>query len=254
MRAVAAILCLLGPVQGAWSDDGFVARFDALLAERDDPSVSKQLEGLVSKSLAGTSDFQVLWRASFFKSWIADGTSDRRLKKVWGQEAWNLAERAIKVDPRAVEGHYYSALGIGVYSRGISIFTALRKGLAGRFGERVDEAIRLDPTFHRCVPLMLKGRSLYEMPWPRRDLKRSAALLTEALARCPENLRTRLYLAETQIKLGDHETARGLLESVLADDAAYDPPEGRRVKRLAETVLSRIAGDGDVARQVGAGR
>jgi len=129
----AAILCLLGPVQAGWGDDGFVARFDAVLAERDDPSVSRELDGLVSKSLdEGTSDFQVLWRASFYKSWIADGTSDRRLKKAWGQEAWSLAERAIKVDPRAVEGHHYSALGIGVYSQGISIFAALRKGLAGR--------------------------------------------------------------------------------------------------------------------------
>jgi tetratricopeptide (TPR) repeat protein len=238
---VSALLNLLIPVL-AWADAAQVAeRLDQLFAARDDPAVSQELEGAVGQSLRDYPDeYEVLWRAARYKQWLADGTSDERLKKQFGKEAWELGERAIRQDPNRVEGHYFSALGLGSFSRASGILKALGQALDGQFNEKIEKAIHLAPSFLGGAPLVAKARYYYELPWPKRSLKKSAELFAQAIQMHPENLRAYVYLAETQLKDGNAKLAKETVTKALSGSVDYDPPEGRRSQQLAKRVAAVI--------------
>ena len=109
---------------------------------------------------------------------------------------------------------------------------ALTSGIEGKFLERLDKSIELDPKFNRSGPL-LKGRYHFTLPWPKRDSKKSKQWLEKALAQSPENLRVKYYLAATLLKDGKKKDAKKLIDEVMDGDESYDPAEARLVKRLA---------------------
>ena len=78
----------------------------------------------------------------------------------------------------------------------------LTQGLLGEFDGHLDRALELDPWQDAGGPQIARARLLYEVPWPKRDLERSAELLERVVAEHPENLRAWLFLAETQKALG----------------------------------------------------
>ena len=56
-----------------------------------------------------------------------------------------LAEDAIAALPDEANSHYRRAFGLGRYSQGISIVTALKQGLAGKVRESLDRTLALEP-------------------------------------------------------------------------------------------------------------
>ena len=115
----------------------------------------------------------------------------------------------VKAKPAWVGGHYYAAAGIGIYSQAVGILKALGEGLESKFNERLDKAIEIDPRFQKEMPLIAKGRYYFELPWPKRNLGKSATWYRKALALDPNNLRATAWLAETLWSDGDVAGARG---------------------------------------------
>lgn len=217
-----------------------ISELDALYAKRGGAG-DKAAEAAVNAALkAHPEDYEVLWRASRLRWWVADGAGDVRLKKQLGKESWMLGERAVGANPRGAEGHYYAACGIGAYSQAVGILKALSEGIESKFNERLDESIALDASVERSGPVIAKGRYYFELPWPKRDLGKATELLKKAQAKHPENIRAGLYLAETLLKDGEAEQAKAVIERVMAADIAFDPPEGRRVKQWAKVVRAQI--------------
>lgn len=226
------------PTQPAEVDPA--ARVDALWPRRDEKGVSEQIDQLLTQGLkAKGEDFELLWRMARARFWEADGATDERRKKVAGRQAWNYGDRAIRANPKRVEGYYYAGIGIGAYSQAIGILKALGEGLEGKFNKRIDTAIELNPELEGGGPLLAKGRYYYELPWPKRDLDKSRALYERVLARHPDSRRAYLYLAETQLKQGDAKAALATIEKAFGP-AEYDPPEGRRVHARAKQVKAQI--------------
>ena len=172
--------------------------------------------------------------------WEADGTGDSKLKKTLAKQTWDLADRARKAAPGRIEGHYYAATGLGSYSQAVGILTALGEGLEGKFNERLDTAIKINPQYERGAPLTIKGRYYYELPWPKRDLKKSKELYEKVLATNPGNLRAWMYLADTLLADGEEKQAHEAILKVSEGSVAYDPPEGQRVQAQAKKVRARI--------------
>lgn len=217
------------------------AQLDELFAQRHVPEQMKALEKATTEALkAHPEDYGVLWRAARLKYWQADGATKEQLKKRLGKEGWDLAEKAITKNAGAIEGHYYAAIAMGAYSQAVGILAALSEGLEGKFNERLDKAIALDPGFDNAGPLIAKGRYYYELPWPKRDLGKSAEFLQRAIKTQPAALRAYLYLAETQLKDGEEKKAQQTIEKVFAGGDTYDPAEARRVKQLARSVKAQI--------------
>lgn len=215
--------------------------WDALYARRGDAATLKQLDEALGQALkANPEDYEVLWRVARLRQWQADGSTDSNVKKNLGKQAWELGDKARKLAPERVEGHYYASSGIGLYSQAVGILKALGEGLEGKYNERLDTAMKLDPTFERGGPLLLKGRYYYELPWPKRDLKKSTSFFQKVLAKNPENLRAWLYLSETLLADGEEKKAQEAILKVTQGSVGYDPAEGKRVQGWAKKVQAAI--------------
>lgn len=223
-----------------------LSALDAQYKRRGDAAAVKEQEESLKKALAAEpQDYELLWRKARLLQWQADGAGDNpKLKKILGKQAWDVADQAIKAAPERVEGHYYGAAGVGAYSQAVGIMKALGEGLEGKFNERLDKAIKLDAQYERGAPLIAKGRYYFELPWPKRDLKKSAQLYDKVLAAHPGNLRAWTYLAETRLKDGDAKAALEAVDKALAGSTAYDPPEAQRAlaeaRKLKPTIEAEL--------------
>ncbi|WP_164016951.1 hypothetical protein [Pyxidicoccus trucidator] len=241
MRLILLALCLLGALPAGAADPGLLATLDSIYEKRADPAAVKELEAELKKALdAAPDDYEVAWRKARILHWQADGARDEKLKKVLGRQTWDAGERAVKLNPERVEGNYFAATGIGAYSQAVGVMKALGEGLESKFNERLDKAIKLNPDFELGAPLLAKGRYYYELPWPKRDLGKSAALYEKVIAKHPQMLRAYLFLGETLLRDGKAEKARDAIQKVKQGSVAFDPPEGRRVQELAKKVEADI--------------
>ena len=234
-----ALVSLLALPARAFSPEELTA-LDALYARRDEAAAAQALEDRLGRALeAAPEDFELLWRASRLRQWQAVGAGEKA-RRLLGKQAWELGDRARQANPARVEGPYFAALGLGLYAQAVGVLTALGEGLEARFIERLDAAIRINPMYERGGPLLVKGRYYYELPCPKRDLKKSAALLRQVLSQHPERLRARLYLAETLLEEGRAEEAREVFFPMTGAREVADPPEGLRVQASARQVRTRI--------------
>jgi hypothetical protein len=214
---------------------GWRARFDELWSRRDDPKVLKELGPLVRDAAASDpAAFDASWRQAALAAWSADGAADGSdVKAQLGKAAWLAGDRAAGSKPDDVRGHYYSGVGVGLYSEGVGILTALREGLEGKFRDRVQAALRIDKDYLDGAPQVLWGRYFYKLPWPKRDVRRSIEVLGACVQDHPQNLRAKLYLADSLDDDLKKDEAKKLVQAVIDAPARNDEPEEKRVKALA---------------------
>jgi len=142
-----------------------------------------------------------------------DEMKDRH--RAMGEKGMPYAKKPLSVNPEGIEGHYYFALCLAEYSIGISIVKALAKGLGPDYEKHVGKALEIDKRYDSAGPLRAMGRYWYKLPWPKRDLEKSVGYLKESVEAAPFSIRGRVYLAESYLKGGDKELARGELLKAL---------------------------------------
>ena len=241
MRLKLLALWVLAALPAQAADPALLSQLDALFAKRNDAESVKALEaGLKDALAAAPEDFELVWRKARILQWQADGATEKKLKMVLGKQTWEAGDKAAKLQPARVEGFYYAACGIGSYSQAVGIMKALGDGLEGKFNERLDTALKLDPGYDYGGPWLVKGRYYYELPWPKRDLTRSVSFYDKAIAKYPQSLRAYYYLAETLLKDGKAQKARDAIEKVKQGSTAYNPAEGQRVQQWAKKVDADI--------------
>ena len=241
MRMLLAWGLLLSPLI-AFADAAETARrLDELYELRHQPERLKELEAQTSQALkTHPEDGGILWRAARLKYWQCDGIAHPAMRKTLGKAAWDYGERAVRVAPKEIESHYYAAIGLGCYAQAVGILKALADGLEGKFNERLDAALKINPSFRHAGPLIAKGRYFAELPWPKRDLRRSAEMLEKAVQTQPQALRAYFYLAETQLNDGAPQKAKQTLDRVFQGEEGYDVAEARRVKAWAPALKAKI--------------
>ncbi|HTS81971.1 MAG TPA: tetratricopeptide repeat protein [Myxococcaceae bacterium] len=258
MRWTCLFLLLICPALGRTADgvdagsaspastDPTLAAIDALWTQRGDPA--KAEEGIRQSAAAldaHPNDVELMFRLARAKLWVGDGleNNDDRKQKL-GREVWDLGDRIVKAKPAWVGGHYYAAAGIGIYSQAVGILKALGEGLESKFNERLDKAIEIDPKFQKEMPLIAKGRYYFELPWPKRNLGKSAAWYRKALALDPNNMRAMAWLGETLWRDGDVAGARAQLARVQETHLPDDPAEEARVKSIAQKIAAQMDKEG----------
>jgi tetratricopeptide (TPR) repeat protein len=221
------------------------AALDVLWHQRGDPAKAEDGIRQASAALAASpNDLELMFRLARATLWVADGEQDADRKQKLGREVWDLGDRIVKARPGWVGGHYYAAAGIGVYSQAVGILKALGEGLESKFNERLDRAIEIDPKFQGEMPLIAKGRYYFELPWPKRNLGKSATWYRKALALNPNNLRAMAWLAETLWRDGDVAGARAQLARVQEGHLPDDPAEEARVKSIAQKIAAQMEKEG----------
>jgi len=232
------------PGQGAPQRRGgtpaeWMAEWDDLWKRRGDPAVLMRLEQVVDQHIADDADgFEINWRQASLIAWEADGEPDgSQQKAAKGKLAWEAGDRAIRANQADVRGHYYAGVGVGLYSEGVGVLTALSQGLEGKFRERLLAALRINKDYLDGAPQVVWGRYFYKLPWPKRDLDESIKVLRVAVRTHPNNWRAKLYLADSLILNqleGQNEEAHQLVEQILASRGGRDPPEEARIRERAQ--------------------
>jgi hypothetical protein len=220
-----------------------LARIDDLHRRRDDKAAWSEEQLLVQATLArAPGDYGALWRAARFYFWLSDDpgvTSDQRSR--WGQQGWDLAERAVIAKPNDVAGHYWAAVCMGNYALGLGVVKALAKGMEGKFKERLKRAGELDPQYQHGGVGLAWGRFYDKLPWPKRDRKKAQETLRAVLQTHPDNLRAKVFLAVSLMDDDHPADAKKLLDEVAAAPLGkYDLPEERRAKALATGALPEL--------------
>jgi len=227
---------------GASAD--WMAAWDDLWKRRDDPAAIQELEKITQERLAeDPNGFETTRRQAELVAWEADGEPDgSNDKAAKGKVAWEAGDKAIQANPKDVRGHYFSGVGVGLYSEGVGILTALSQGLEDKFRERILAALRLDKDFLNGAPQVVWGRYFFKLPWPKRDPEESIRVLRIALRTHPGNRRAKLYLADSLLlnRLpGQEDEAHALVQQVLDAPGGRDPPEEKRLKEMARKWMSR---------------
>ncbi len=218
------------------------AQLDECWKTRDAEASIKQCnEAIKAGNQSFPTDYAILWKAARFRWWVADGLTDEKVKRQTAKTGWDYANRAVAANPSGAEGKYYVALNIGAYSQAVGILKALSEGLEGQFVENLDYAIKNNEPFDRYGARTAKGRYHWELPWPKRDLKKSKDELQKSIDKHPEHLRNYYFLADTLLKDGDAKGAKAQIDRALNGDESYDPPEARRIKGWAKVSSAKIA-------------
>jgi len=231
------------PAGGAGALSGTLANLDALHARRDEAGALAQAERLVAAALAqAPNEFAVLWRAArirFSEAREQRRTSDERERL--GKESYELAQRATKAAPGAVEGYYWGALGVGSYGQAMGAMRAMANGIQGKFIGMLERAQTIDVRYdHGGIPTTWAAYHL-ALPWPKRDRKKAAEECRLALSINPANLRARFYLARIAADQDRKGEAAALLDEIArAPVGRYDPPEERSVKREAAELRAKL--------------
>jgi hypothetical protein len=216
---------------------------DALHARRDDPGALREARRLADEAVAhAPNDYGTLWRAARV---LWTESDDKRRpesdRSALAKQAYDLAERAIALNPNDVAAQYWAALSIGNYGEGMGVIRALANGIEGKFKRPLERATALNVSYdHGAIPVVWAAYYL-EMPWPKRDRGKAAQELKQALQINPDNLRARLYQARIAADEGHKDEARALLAAIAAAPVGrYDAPEERAVKREAAAMAAGL--------------
>jgi len=216
------------------NEAGGMARFDELWKRRDEPAAIKEMNKLIKQELdANPKSFDANWRLASLLNWQANGASDGDFKAALGKAAWTAGDKAIEARPDDVRGQYHAGTGVGLYSEGVGIMTALSQGIEGKFRARIQAALKIDKDYLDGQPQVVWGRYFYKLPWPKRDIGESIKVLREVVKTHPNNWRARIYLADSLNEDGQTPEAEKLIVGVREAKGGDDPPEEKRLKAMA---------------------
>ncbi len=217
-----------------------LASVDDDYRHRDEPGrLDAMKETLDRAEKLAPNDYGVLWRLSRLYFWLSDDPSlPNSEKSKLGKRGWEYGDHASAVNPNGPEGWHFAAAGMGNYSLGIGILSALGQGIEGKFKDRLRKATGLDPTFSGGANYTAWGRFWYKLPWPKYDGQQSEKSLLQALKVNPDNVRAHVYLAELYRKEDHPKEARAQLEKAIAHEPGlYDAAEERRWQKVARAEL-----------------
>jgi len=153
-------------------------------------------------------------------------------------------EKAQAVEPGRIEGHFYMALALGMYSEAIGATRGLSEGLKGKFDDALVKVLAMNRDFDRGGPLRMKGRSYFLLPGFVGGSNQAALQwLEQSLKTDPSSLRTKYYLAVVYEDNGggDRRLAQKLVDEILTTDPkSGDYPDNLAAQRWARALKARL--------------
>ena len=198
------------------------------------------------QALQESATYENFWKMAkaayeFATHGVADNRTEER--KAIYQEGKDAADRARKMNPSGVEGHYWFGVNLGSWAETNGIMASLFA--AGDLLSAAEQAARLNPRYLNAAPLALKARVLHKAPgWPvsvgNRD--QAEADLRRALTLGGDRNRTVYkFLAELLIDKGNKAEAKALLQKGLQLPADAENPyaDNKTVNEMQE-ILAKL--------------
>ena len=222
----------------------FVADADKLYDQGGLANYKQAIE-LFKKALTENPDnYEANWKTARAHREYGDTAKTEKAdgwKKIcakYGKDGMNYAKKASELEPEKPDGFYYYGLNVGVYSDGVSIFTALAEGLKDKTQKSFEKTYTLDKMYKEGGPMIALGRFWQVLPWPMRDRKKSLKYYKEyqTTEYFADNIEVHVYLGELLIQIGGKENkaeAKGYLEKAAkSDDAFYKERAKKLLKKI----------------------
>jgi len=226
---LAALLCFFSLLPLTVSAEDFMAQGSALFDKGKAGLENYRLAGdMFSKALeANPNSYEAAWRASKAYRFYADESKKKNVAnwkticKDYGKLAMKYGEKAISLNPNAVEGHAWYGFSVGSYSDGVSVFTALKEGLKDKTQSNLEKAYQINKMFQDGAPIKALGRFWYVLPWPLQDKKLSSRYLREFQKVFPDDTEGQIFLAELLMNTGAKDEAAALLKKASTSSDKY---------------------------------
>jgi tetratricopeptide (TPR) repeat protein len=204
-----------------------LSRADQLYASGPLESV-KEAAALYARALeADPKNYEAAWKAARSYREYAQRSKEQNLpdwearSKQFGKLGMSFGEKAIALEPDAIEGHFWYGCSVGNYSDGVSIATALREGLKSKTQSGLESAYRIDKHYRDGGPMKALGRFWFVLPWPFANKQLAMRHLKEFQQHYPEDAEGQVFLAEALIDKKQTAEARSLLEKAAGSDRTY---------------------------------
>ncbi|MBI3649597.1 MAG: hypothetical protein HY231_00950 [Acidobacteria bacterium] len=230
-------LSMLAITFSAFAQEMALQKADKLYIERDQVESLRQAIALLEKEV---SNYEAMWRLAKFRFYLADHDSHKEEKSKLLQAGIAAAEKAIKLDTKRVEGHFWLAANKGEYADLKGGFAAL--GLIKTVRKEFEIALSLDPNYAKGSTHLALGRMLTEMPKLLGGSdKKGLEYLENGLQFGPRNAELKLYLAEQYAKIHRQDEAKKLLTDILTeDDPLRTPKEQSDLRSKAQRLLDKL--------------
>lgn len=217
-----------------------IAQADALFASRDNnDNLSRAASLMEQLTTREPSNYEAWWRIARLRYYLADRQNDQTKKSKMLQAGVEAARKAIAIDEKRVEGHFWYAANEGEYADLKGVLQSL--GLVKTIRKEFEAALAINPSYENGAIYSALGQIDLNLPRllggnDRRGLER----LEEGLKVGPDNAELKVSLAEAYQKKGRKDEAKKLLESVLtANDPARSPKELEELRSKARELLAK---------------
>lgn len=225
-----AIIFLSFPLYVAAVD--YLAEADKIFDQGGVENYKQSIDLYVKAVEQHPDDYEAAWKSARAHREYADKAKKKGVegwKEIcarYGKAGMQYAQKAIELKPERPDGHYYYGLNVGIYSDGVSIFTALKEGLKDKTQTSFEKTYEINKMYKEGGPMLSLGRFWAVLPWPLRDRKKSLTYYREyqQTQYFATNTEAQLFLAELLIQMGGDEKkaeAEGLLEKALKSDDPY---------------------------------
>ena len=210
----------------------YLAEADKIFDQGGVDNYKKSLDLYVKAVEQQPDDYEAAWKCARAHREYADKSRKKNVEgwkdicAQYGKAGMQYAQKAIELKPQRPDGHYYYGLNVGIYSDGVSIFTALKEGLKDKTQQSFEKTYEINKMYKEGGPMLSLGRFWAVLPWPLRDRDKSLAYYREYQATkfFASNTEAQLFLAELLIQMGGDKNkteAKGYLEKALKSDDPY---------------------------------
>jgi tetratricopeptide (TPR) repeat protein len=230
LAAAISALLLTFPFGAAAVD--YLAEADRIFDQGGLDNYKKSIDLYVKAVEQHPDDYEAAWKCARAYREYADKAKKKGIegwKEIcaqYGKAGMQYAQKAIELKPERPDGHYYYGLNVGIYSDGVSIFTALKEGLKDKTQKSFEKTYEINKMYKDGGPMLSLGRFWAVLPWPLRDRKKSLAYYREyqQTKYFATNTEAQLFLAELLIQMGGDKNkteAKSYVETALTSDDPY---------------------------------
>jgi tetratricopeptide (TPR) repeat protein len=238
------LMLILMPVfteHGSAQKTAPIPRADDLYTQRDNAENLRQALLLMEQLAAREpSNFEAWWRLARFRYCSGDREKDQTKKARLFQAGVEAAKKAVALDEKRVEGHFWYAANEGEYADLKGALQSL--GRVKTIRKEFEAALAINPAYEGGAIYSALGQIDLNLPRllggnERRGIER----LEEGLRVGPDNAELKITLAEIYEKKSRKDEARKLVESVLSvNDPARSPIEMAELRTKGRALLEKL--------------
>jgi tetratricopeptide (TPR) repeat protein len=218
--------------------EDFIAQGDKLYGEMKDLETAQKVLALYQKALLAAEDkYESYWKIARINYYIGSNTEKKKQKKIIFSQGIYNANKAIGLEPEKPDGYYWLGVNYGVFGEAKGVLKSL--SLVKPIKQAMNKVIELNREYEDGGPDRVLGRVYFKLPGiAGGSKKKSLEHLLKSKELGPNDVKTRVYLADTYLALKEIDKAREELEYVLSRESNPFWIEGvDENKVLAEEML-----------------